>query len=264
MELRCDRLWLYLLGGAILVFLAAPSVVVAVTSFSDSQFLTFPPETWSLRWYHAYADSIEWRAATFTSLKVAFLTTLIATPAGTAAAYSLRMLGTRFSGAVQAIYTMPMVVPVILIGISLFFMFARIGLNTTVTGVVLAHSMLAVPFVVITVGSGLANYDFAQETAARSLGAYRLKAFLTITLPQIRVPVITGALFAFLTSFDEVIVAIFISGGDSETLPRRMFTALREQIDPTIAAISTCLIIITGGVLLAVQAFGFSGKRSRS
>lgn len=255
-----SRFWLYLLGGSVLVFLAVPSLVVAVMSFSDAQFLSFPPETWSLRWYHAYFESIEWRDATLVSVKVALLTTLIATPTGTAAAYGMRMFGPRFAGTMQALYSLPMIVPVILIGISLFFLFAKVGLNTTVTGVVLAHSMLAVPFVVITVGSGLANYDFSQETAARSLGADRLKAFLTVTLPQIRIPVITGALFAFLTSFDEVIVAVFVSGGDSETLPRRMFTALREQIDPTIAAISTCLIVVTALVLLAVQALGRTGK----
>lgn len=258
--MQWNRLWLYLLGGAVLVFLAVPSLVVAVMSFSDSQFLSFPPETWSLRWYHAYFNAVEWRDATLVSIKVAVLTTLIATPAGTAAAYGLRMLGRRFSGVMQALYSLPMIVPVILIGISLFFLFAKLGLNTTVTGVVLAHSMLAVPFVVVTVGSGLANYDLSQETAARSLGASRLRAFLTVTLPQIRIPVITGALFAFLTSFDEVIVAVFVSGGDSETLPRRMFTALREQIDPTIAAISTCLVVITALVLLAVQALGHAGK----
>lgn len=258
--MRWDRLWLYALGGAVLIFLSAPSLVVAIMSLSDSIYLAFPPQSWSLRWYGAYIGSIEWREATVVSFKVATLTMLFATPLGTAASYGLRVGGVRMAGAAMAIYATPMIVPIILIAIGDFFLFARLGLNNTLTGVVLAHSMLAVPFVVITVGSGLANYDMSQEAAARSLGASRLRAFLTITLPQIRISVISGALFAFLTSFDEVIVAIFVSGGESATLPRRMFTALREQVDPTIAAISTCLVVVTATVLFAVQLLGRTGQ----
>ncbi len=151
---------------------------------------------------------------------------------------------------------MPLMVPVILVAIGVFYLYARLGLNYTITGLVLAHTVLAIPFVVVTVTSGLKTYDMNQEMVARSLGASRPRAFMMITLPQIRFSVITGALFAFITSLDEIIIAMFISGGENATLPRRMFNALRDQIDPTIAAISTCLIAVSILALVLVQLFG--------
>ena len=136
-----------------------------------------------------------------------------------------------------------------------------VGFSAILTGLIMAHTVLAIPFVVVTVTAGLKTYDMNQEMVARSLGAPRLRAFLSITLPQIRFSVIAGALFAFITSLDEVIVALFISGGENATLTRRMFNSLRDQIDPTIAAISTCLIVVSITLLMIGQYFGQQKER---
>jgi len=225
-------------------------------SFSDSAFLQFPPPAWSLRWYEAYFGSIEWREATIVSLKVAIMTTLVATPIGTAAAYAINSGGLRFTGLIHILLTVSLIIPVILVGIGTFFIYARVGLNNTLTGLVIAHTVQALPLVVLTVLSGFRTYDMNQERVARSLGASRFAAFRQVTMPQIRFSMVSGALFAFITSFDEVVVSLFISGGDTTTLTRRMFNALRDQVDPTIAAISTCLIVLSIILLSAAQLFG--------
>jgi len=247
------RLWLYAVGAIVLLLLMAPSLIIIPMSFSDSAFLQFPPPAWSTRWYAAYFGSVEWRDAT---AKAALLTTLLATPVGTAAAYALHSGRFRFAGVIQAILAIPLIVPVILIGIGAFFLYAWLGLNNTITGLVLAHTVLAIPLVTITVLSGLKTYDLNQELVARSLGANRMRAFLLVTMPQIRFSIVSGALFAFTTSFDEAVVSFFISGGETSTLTRRMFSALRDQIDPTIAAISTCLIVLSVVLLGIAQILG--------
>jgi putative spermidine/putrescine transport system permease protein len=240
----------------VLLFLIVPSLIIVPMSFSGSTLLQFPPESWSLRWYEAYFQSVEWRDATIVSLKAAVLTTMVATPIGVAAAYALNSGALRLAGFINAVLTASLIIPVILIGIGTFFLYARIGLNNTLTGLVLAHTVQALPLVVLTVLSGFRSYDMNQERVARSLGAGRLAAFWQVTVPQIRFSIVSGALFAFITSFDEVVVSLFISGGETTTLTRRMFSALRDQIDPTIAAISTCLIVLSVLLLSAAQLFG--------
>lgn len=250
------RLWLYAFGGLVMLFLVVPSLIVIPMSFSDSQYLAFPPRDWSLRWYANYLGSHEWMQATWTSIKAGVLTMLVATPLGTLAAYGLHVSRLRWVGVAMLLLIMPIMMPLILIGIGVFYLYVRLGLLNTLPGIVIAHSMLALPLVVLVVGSGLKSYDMNQELAARSLGASRPRAFFMVTLPQIRFSVITGALLAFLTSFDEVIVALFISGGQNSTLTRNMFLALRDQIDPTIAAISTVLIVLTTLLLALSLLFG--------
>jgi putative spermidine/putrescine transport system permease protein len=248
-----NRLWLYALGALVIGFLVIPVLIVIPISFSNSTLLEFPPRGYSLRWYRALLGSIEWRDAAWMSVKIAVLTTLFATPMGTAAAYGLHLGGFRFTGVLRMLVIAPLLVPVILTAIGIFYLYALLGLNNTIVGLVLAHSMLALPFVVVSVGAGLRSYDMAQERVARSLGATWFRAFRSITLPQIRLPVLSGALLAFITSFDEVIVSFFISGGEYSTLPRRMFNALRDQIEPTIAAISTILIILSVGTVAVLE-----------
>jgi putative spermidine/putrescine transport system permease protein len=237
-----QRLWLYVFGALVLFFLIAPSFIIVVMSFSGSTLLQFPPTEWSLRWYDSYFQSVEWRDATVVSVKVAILTTIVATPLGTAAAYAINAEAMRFKGLINMLLTVALIIPVILIAIGTFFLYAKVGLNNTITGLVIAHTVQALPLVVLAVLSGLRSYDMNQEKVARSLGANRLSAFWQVTMPQIRFSIVSGALFAFITSFDEVVVSLFISGGETTTLTRRMFNALRDQIDPTIAAISTLLI----------------------
>ncbi|TYC56090.1 ABC transporter permease [Rhodobacterales bacterium] len=251
-----QRLWLYVLAVIIMVLLVTPTLIVIPMSFSDSQYLEFPPRVWSLRWYEHYVTSPEWMLATWTSLKAAFLTMLVATPVGVLAAYGLHASQVRFVRATFLFLITPMMVPLVLVAIGVFYVYAQIGILYTLFGLVLAHSILALPLVVIVIGSALKSYDMSQENAARSLGAPRWKAFVTITLPQIRFAVVTAALLAFLTSFDEVVVAMFVSGGDNPTLTRNMFNALRDQIDPTIAAISTIMICVTTFMMVLAQIFG--------
>lgn len=251
-----QRLWLYIFACVVMLLLVAPTLIVIPMSFSDSQYLEFPPETWSLRWYRNYFGSPEWMQATATSLKAAVLTMLVATPVGVIAAYGLHCSQIAFVRVAFLLLITPMMVPVVLVAIGAFYVFVKMKLLYSLTGLVLAHSVLALPLVLIVTGSALKSYDMNQELAARSLGAPRWKAFLTITVPQIRFAIVTSALLAFLTSFDEVVVAMFISGGDNPTLTRNMFNALRDQIDPTIAAISTIMILLTSVMMMLAQIFG--------
>jgi len=250
---KTDGLWLMLIGGAVLFFLMLPTLLVIPMSFSDSAYLEFPPKEWSLRWYYEYFGSEVWLSATKTSLLAAVMTALIATPIGALAAYGLHCCSARVRNIALPFVIMPILVPMILVAVGVFHLFAKLGLNYTLTGVVIAHVAIALPFVIITVLSGLKNYDFNQELAARSLGATRMRAMLTITLPQVRFSIQASLFLAFITSLDEVVVAMLVSGGENATITRRMFNSLRDQIDPTIAAISTCLIVVSALALISIQ-----------
>ncbi len=254
------RLWLYFLAAIIMLLLVIPTLIVIPMSFSDSQYLEFPPSNWSIRWYSEYLESSKWMRATVTSFKIAILTMALATPLGTMAAYALFVSGHRAARMIFVFLITPMIVPVILIAIGTFYAYGRLGLNNTITGLVLAHTALAAPLVMIVITSAFRTYDLNQERVARSLGATRLKAFFAITLPQIKFSIVTAALLAFLISFDEVIISIFVSGGSNATLTKLMFSALRDFIDPTIAAISTILVLVSTTLLLAVQ---FIGSRQK-
>ncbi|MGE0240649.1 MAG: ABC transporter permease [Parvibaculaceae bacterium] len=258
------RLWLYLYCLAVAIFLLAPIVVVIPMSFSPSEFLEFPPSSLSLRWYRSLAQSPEWIGAAIISLKAAALTVLVATPLGIAAAYGLQYSQAPFTRLIRSALIIPLIVPVIIIAIGVFYLYARLNLVNTLLGLVLAHSVLAIPFVMVVISAGLQRFDANQELVARSLGASRLKAFLTVTLPQIRPSVMSAALFAFITSFDEVVVALFISRGPSSTLTRKMFTSLRDQVSPAIAAISTILILTTFVLALVALLSARSDRTARS
>ena len=258
-----NRLWLYIFSFITLFLLIVPSLVVIPMSFSASQYLEFPPREWSLRWYENYFFSWkvengfnDWMAATWTSIKVAVLTIFVAVPIGTMAAYGLVNSSARISKILFPIFISPMMVPIILVAIGLFYFFVQFKLVGSVLGLVIGHSLVALPLVLIIVFSALKNYDMNQEKVARSLGAGRFRAFREITLPQIKFSIISASLIAFLTSFDEIIMSLFVAGGDNSTITRSMFLALRDQIDPTIAAISTILIIISSGLLVIVQLLG--------
>ena len=251
-----QRLWLYCLAVIIMCLLVIPTVIVIPMSFSDSQYLEFPPQTWSLRWYHEYLDTPRWMNATVTSFKVASLTMLVATPFGTMAAYGLFVSGSRLGKMVFFMLMTPMIVPVILIAIGTFYVFGKLGLVNSILGLVLAHTVLSVPIVMIIITAALRTYDLNQERVAQSLGSTRLRAFFEITLRQLKFSILTAALLAFLTSFDEVIISIFLSGGGNSTLTKQMFSALRDYIDPTIAAISTLMILLSTGLMLGLQFIG--------
>lgn len=252
------RAWLHAVGIAVIIFLVTPILIVVPMSFSDSQYLEFPPREPSLRWYRNFFQSVEWMDAAWVSIRVSLMTVALATPLGIAAAYGLYASQSRYVQALRAIMIVPMIIPVIIVAIGVFYLFAMIGLVNTIPGLVLAHTTLAIPFVLIIITAALARFDSDMEKAAISLGASRFHAFMTVTLPQIRQSVFAAGLIAFITSLDEVVIALFISLGETSTLTRLMFSFLRDQIDPTIAAISTMLICISTIVVLVY------GLQSRS
>jgi putative spermidine/putrescine transport system permease protein len=250
------RVWLYAIAALVLAFLVVPTLIVIPMSFSASQYLEFPPRVWSLRWYANFFGSPAWMQAAATSFKAAFLTVLVATPLGTLAAYGLFVSRLRSAAIVRTLLITPLIVPVILAGVAIFYVYVKLKLVNTLSGLVLAHSVLAIPLVMMVVTSALKTFDRNQAMVARSLGASRPKAFVAVTLPQIRFAVATAAVLSFRQSFDEVLVALFVSGGANSTLTRNMFNALRDQIDPTIAAISTMMVLLTSVLLLVLQWLG--------
>jgi len=254
---RLARGLLYVGCGAVFLYLILPVLVVVPMSFSSSRYLQFPPPGLSLRWYLNYLRDPEWTGATLRSLQVAGLVTLITTVLGTMAA--LGLVRSAFPGkqAVNSLVVSPMIVPVIIVAIALYFFYAPfktwgMPLIGTVPGLVIAHSVLALPLVVITVSATLKGFDRTLELASQSLGASPLVTFRRITFPLIRPGVVSGALFAFITSFDELVIAIFISGATARTLPVKMWEGIRLEIDPTIAAVSTLLIGLSAALLLAL------------
>jgi putative spermidine/putrescine transport system permease protein len=235
------RIIFVLLCAAILLYLVLPILIVVPMSFSSARFLTFPPPSLSLRWYRENIGNPAWMQATLVTLTVAVCTVLIATPLGVSAAYAISQSKLRIMRIIHAALLLPLMVPIIITAVGIFFVYAKVGLIATMSGLVLANVMLALPYVIISVVAGLQSFDMTQEMVARSLGMNRLRSFFAVTLPQIKASVIAGGIFAFISAMDETIVAIFISGGQYQPLTKRMFTALRDEIDPTIAAISTLM-----------------------
>ena len=235
------RIIFVLLCAAVLLYLVLPILIVVPMSFSSARFLTFPPPSLSLRWYQEYIGNPAWMQATLVTLTVAACTVAIATPLGVSAAYAISQSKLRIMRIIHAALLLPLMVPIIITAVGIFFVYAKVGLIATMSGLVLANVMLALPYVIISVVAGLQSFDMTQEMVARSLGMNRLRSFFAVTLPQIKASVIAGGIFAFISAMDETIVAIFISGGQYQPLTKRMFTALRDEIDPTIAAISALM-----------------------
>jgi len=237
----------------ILLAMIAPIVVVVVLSFSSAGYLTFPPPAFGVRWYREYLGSRDWLAATWLSVRVAIAVVVLSTVLGTLAALGLARLPAVARMLATGLILSPLIMPVIIVAIGLYYAFARFGLVGTPSGLVLAHTCLAVPFVVTSVGASLTRLDRRLEMAALGLGASPLGTFRQVTLPLILPGVLVGALFAFITSFDELVVALFLSGANAVTLPRRMWEDLRYALDPTIAAVSTLTIVVTVLPLLWVH-----------
>ncbi len=246
------RLLLVSLGALTVFFLMAPTLVVVPMSFTASNALTFPPEGFSTRWYERMLTDPQWSTGFVNSAQVALLTAVLATVLGTLAA-----LGTvrgRFPGksAVNALVLSPLIVPVIIIAIGMFSVFVRWKITGTIVGLVLAHTALALPFVVVNVATSLRTMDRNLELAAMNLGADPLRTFFRITLPIILPGVFAGALFAFITSWDEVVVSIFLTTARFRTLPVEMWEQVRQVVDPTVAAVSTTLLAVTTTLLVLV------------
>jgi putative spermidine/putrescine transport system permease protein len=257
--MRGWRVALYIWVGFVLLFLILPVLIVFPLSFSSSAYLQFPPPGWSLRWYFAYVDDPSWIASTLRSFKVAVSTTILATLLGTPLAFSI--VRGRYVGreVVAQLTSTPLIVPSIIYSIAVYGLFARYKLIGDWHAIVLGHTVQAIPYVVIVVVAGLRTYDISFEHAAMSLGASRLRAIWRVTLPQLRPTLITAMFFAFISSFDELVVAMFL-GGSNMTLPKKMFDNILNAIDPTIAAVSVLQIVLVSAVLLVVSRFGSGVK----
>lgn len=240
-----SRIGLVSLAVLTALYLVAPVFVVIPTSFNDSSFLEFPPKALSMRWYESFFTDPAWVNSALNSLQIAFWVTVLAVVLGTAAALAMVRGRYPLRAAVGALLVAPILVPYVILGLAAYALFLELGLTQTILGFVLVHTALAVPFVVINVSSALVSFDERLELAAMNLGANRLSTFIRITLPNIVPSVAAGALFAFITSWDEVVTSIFLSGPDVSTLPVQMWSGVRVQIDPTVAAVSTMLLLVT-------------------
>lgn len=261
-----EKVWYYALRAfcvLVFVFLVAPVFVVWPMSFSSAQFLEFPPPGWSMQWYKAYFHDVDWLAATRSSFLVALATTVCATVIGTVA--SIGLVRGRFRGKslLTAFLISPMVIPLIITATGLYFMYGQLGWVETFHGMVIAHTVLATPFVVVVISATLQGFDLTLERAAASLGASPARSFFKVTLPIIAPGIITGALFAFITSFDEVVVALFLSGIQWRTIPVKMFEGIRYEINPTITAVATMVILIAALVLTTAELLRRRGERLR-
>ena len=244
-------LGLMLLAGAIFVFLIAPVVIIVMVSLSSSEYLSFPPSALSLRWYERFVGDPSWRNAIWVSLQVGGLTMVFATSLGVLAALGLVRGTFRWRGAIYAFLLSPMIVPTIITAIGLYFLVARIRWTGSILAMALGHTVLALPVVVIVVSATLQGFDERLEQAALSLGASRWRALRKITLPLIGPGILSAALFAFLTSFDELLIPLFLSGVRSQTLTVKMWNSLQYWMDPSIAAVSTFLIGVSAAILVA-------------
>jgi putative spermidine/putrescine transport system permease protein len=247
------RIALYTICGLIAFYLILPILIVFPMSLSSAEFLTFPPPGFSLKWFQRYFSDPAWLQPTYMSLQIATLTMLLSSALGTLAAISL--VRSRFWGKAVAnsLILAPMIIPVIIISIALYGFFSKIGLLGSRFGLVLGHTMVCVPFVVITVSASLKGFDESLERAAMICGATRLKAFMKITFPIIRPGMISGALFAFIISFDEIVISMFLCGIDTRTLPLKMWEGIRMEINPVIAAVSTLLICLSAVLLIFAE-----------
>lgn len=231
--------------GLILAFLAVPTLLVIPMSFSASSYLRLPPSALSLRWYQAYLSDPDWRDATIFSLKIATLTALLSTAIGACAALALVRGTMRAKAVITGLITAPLVVPHIVLAVGIYAQFVTLKLTGTTIGFVLAHSALAAPYVVLMVTAALSRVDVSLDMAALSLGASRFRCFFEVTLPIIAPAIWTGAIFAFLASFDETVVSFFISGTENKTLTRKLFEDIDFNLSPIIAAISTLVVVMT-------------------
>jgi putative spermidine/putrescine transport system permease protein len=239
--------------GLVLLFLVAPILAIMPLSFNSDAFFSYPMPGYSLKWYAEFFTSDRWMSSLRLSLLLAFFTTLLATALGTLAALGLSRANLPLRATITAILISPMIVPVIISALGMFFFYSKIGLTGTMPGLVLAHTALATPFVVITVTATLASFDRTLMRAGQSLGANPTTVFFKIVMPLILPGMISGALFAFVTSFDEVIAVIFIAGPEQRTLPRQMFSGIREQISPTITAAASILIVFSTLLLITIE-----------
>lgn len=237
-------------AGLVLAFLVMPILAVLPVSFNKASFIALPPNAYSTRWYEAFFLDREWQSALINSLHVAIIATVVALVLGTLAALGLRRIKGRAQRIVTGLFLAPMIVPVIVTAVAVYRSALDVGLSGTALGLGLSHAMLAFPFVVINVGIALRAVDENWLRAAAGLGAGPWRIFRTVTLPNITPGLVGGGVFAFISSFDEVVVAVFMAGYSNKTLPVKMWEAIRIEFTPVVAVAATLMI------LLAIVLFG--------
>jgi putative spermidine/putrescine transport system permease protein len=268
-----ERTWHYtylVICGLIFFFLVAPILVIIPLSFNvqpyftyTREMLTFDPAGYSLRWYRDFLTSDAWLTSIRNSFAIGIFATIVATTLGTVAALGLSRAHMPFRGLIMAILISPMIVPLIISAAGMFFFYSSIGLAQTFPGIILAHAALGTPFVVITVTATLVGFDQSLTRAAASLGASPTTTFFKVTLPLILPGVISGALFAFITSFDEIVIILFVGGVEQRTIPREMWSGIREQISPTILAVATVLVLVSIALLATLELLRRRSERHR-
>lgn len=259
------RVWrgvLWAFCAVLAAWLVAPSLIVIPLSFTDKPSFTFPPSGWSTRWYANFFEDPGWSGALLASLRVGLLVVLVATVCGTAAALALTRGAFRGRQTVRALLLAPMIAPVIVVAIGLYALFLQLHLLGTTFGFVVAHSVLALPFVLVPVTASLQGFDRRLENAAAICGANRWGTFRQVILPLVAPGVVSGALFAFVTSFDEVVLSLFIQSPYLQTLPVKMYSSVTRDTDPTIAAGAT--LILASTTLLTVVATAYLARRNRA
>ena len=246
--------------GFVFLFLIAPILVTIPLSFNAEPYFTFTEgmmslnsDAYSTRWYADIAKNPQWAFSAVNSIIVAVCSTLLATFLGTLAALGLSQSHMPYKSAVMGVLISPMIVPLIISAAGMFFFYSNIGLAQTLPGLILAHAVLGTPFVVITVTATLTGFDNSLTRASQSLGADSRKTFFKVQMPLILPGVISGALFAFITSFDEVVIVFFLAGFEQRTIPRQMWAGIREQISPTILAVATILVLVSILLLTTVE-----------
>jgi len=268
-----ERTWYYgyrIVCAMIFIFLITPILVVIPLSFNSVPFFTFTegmlrldPEAYSLRWYKDFWNNPQWIHSLQNSFIIAIFSTIFSTVLGTLAALGLSKPYTPYKAAIMGILISPMIVPLIISATGMFFFYTSIGLAQTHLGIILAHTALGTPFVVITVTATLVGFDQSLIRAAQNLGAMPTTVFFKVIMPLILPGVISGGLFAFITSFDEVVVVLFLADFDQRTIPLQMFSGLREQISPTILAVATILVLISVFLLTTVELLRRRSERLR-
>ncbi|SEG85725.1 ABC transporter permease [Marinobacterium lutimaris] len=255
----------------VLLFLMAPILVIIPLSFNAEPYFTFTegmlaldPSAYSMKWYEEILADQKWILAIKNSFYIGLMATLIATVLGTTAAIGLTSGQMPFQRMIMALLLSPMIVPLIITAAGMFFFYTQLDIAGSYMGVILAHAALGTPFVVITVNAALAGFDYSLVRASLGMGAKPVYTFFKVIMPLIRPGVISGALFAFVTSFDEVIVVLFLAGPEQRTIPRQMFSGLREEINPTILAVATLLVIISGLLLLTMEYLRARGEKMRA
>jgi len=259
---RLGRAALWVFCGLVGCWLVAPALIVLPLSLTNQASLVFPPRGWSVRWYVNFFTDSAWISAFWTSVQVALLVTVVATAVGTAAAVGLTRTRGRALLVANGLILSPMIVPGIVFAIGSYATFLSLHLVGTLGGFVMAHTVLALPFVVIPVAARLRGFDRRLELASASLGAGRWATFQQVTLPLVAPGVLAGALFAFVTSFDEVVVSLFIQSPYLQTLPVKMYSSVSRDTDPTIAAAASMIIVLTTALVLV--ATYLTARRSRA